>query len=36
MPKEGFACICLVAIVIDSIFNSGKHYFPQALLEKYR
>ena len=36
MPKEGVACICLVAIVIDSIFNSGKHYFPQALLEKCR
>ena len=34
ITKERVACICLSVIVLDSVFNSHKHYFPQALLEK--
>ena len=32
--KEGVLCICLSGIVLDSVFDSHNHYFPQALLEE--
>ena len=37
-PKEGIECVCLSAIVTDSIFKLGKNYYPQTFLEecKYR
>ena len=34
--KEGFACICLSAIVTDPIFNSSEYCYPQAPLEEYQ
>ena len=34
--KEGSKCICLSAIVIDSIFKSGKNYHPQTFLEEIK
>ena len=33
-PKEGPKCICLAAIVIDSIFKLGKNYYSQIFLEE--
>lgn len=37
-PKEGIECVCLSAIVIDSVFKLGKNLNPQTFLEecKYR
>ena len=34
VPKKGFECVCLPAIVINSLFNSGKNYYPQTFLEE--
>lgn len=34
IPKDRVVCICLSAILVNSAFNSGKHYSPQALLEE--
>ena len=34
MPKEGSHCICLSVILIDSVFEMGKNYYPQVLLEE--
>ena len=34
--KEGCKCICLLAIVIDSVFKSGKNYHPQTFLEEFK
>ena len=34
MPKEGFQYICVSAILIDSVFRTGKNYNPQVLLEE--
>ena len=31
--KEGIKCVFLSSAVIDSIFKSGKNYFPQTFLE---
>ena len=31
---EGFQFICLSLILIDSVFRTGKNYYPQVLLEK--
>ena len=28
IPKEGSQCICLSVILIDSVFRSGKNYYP--------
>ena len=33
---EGSKCICLSAIVIDSIFKSGKNYHSQTFLEEIK
>ena len=32
-PKEGSQCVCLSVILIDSIFITGKTYYPQVFLE---
>ena len=32
--KEGCQCICLSVILIDSIFRTGRNYFPQIILEE--
>lgn len=34
VSEEGFECVCLPEIVIDSLFNSGQNYCPQTLLEE--
>ena len=34
IPKEGSQYICLSVILIDSVYRSGKHYYPQLLLEE--
>ena len=36
MPKEGSHCICLSVVLIDSVFEMGKNYYPQVLLEEYK
>ena len=32
--KEGSPYICLSVILLDSIFKTGKYYYPQVLLEE--
>ena len=34
MPKEGSHFICLSMILIDSVFRTGKNYYPQLFLEE--
>ena len=34
IPKEGFQCICLSVILIDSVFRTGKNYYPQVFIEE--
>ena len=34
IPGEGYQFICLSVIFIDSVFRTGKHYYPQVLLEE--
>ena len=34
IPKEGFQVICLSVILIDSVFRTGKDYYPQVFLEE--
>ena len=34
IPKEGSQCICLLVILIDSVFATGKNYYPQVFLEQ--
>ena len=34
--KEGSQLICLSVILIDSIFRTGKNFYPQMLLEKFK
>ena len=34
MSKEGFQYICLLVILIDSVFRTDKNYYPQVLLEE--
>ena len=34
MPKEGSQYICLLVILIDSVFRTGKNYYPQVYLEE--
>ena len=29
MPKGGSHCFCLSVILIDSVFQMGKNYYPQ-------
>ena len=32
--SKGHECIWLSAAITDSVFNSGKHYYPQKLLQQ--
>ena len=34
MPKEDSKYICLSVILIDSVFRTGKNYYPQVFLEE--
>ena len=34
LPKKGSQYICLLAILIDSVFRTGKNYYPQLFLEE--
>ena len=34
IPKEGSQCICLSVTFIDSIYRTGKNYFPKVFLEE--
>ena len=34
IPKEGSQYISLSVILINSVYRSGKHYYPQVLLEE--
>ena len=34
IPKEGSQYICLSVILFDSIFKTGKNYYPQGFLEE--
>ena len=34
MPKEKAPCKCLSIIVIDSVIEANKKYYPQTLLEE--
>ena len=34
MPKWRSHCICLSIILIDSVLNMGKNYYPQLFLEE--
>ena len=34
IPKDGSRCICLSVILINSVFRTGKNYYPQAFLEE--
>ena len=33
IPKKGPQCNCLLVILIDSVFKTGKNYYPQVFLE---
>ena len=34
MPKEKVSCHCLSIIMLDSVIESDKKYYPQTLLEE--
>ena len=34
MPKEGLQFLYLSVILIDSVFTTGKNYYPQVFLEE--
>ena len=36
MPKQGSQCICLLVIIIDSVFRTGKNCYTSVFLEQYR
>ena len=36
MLKEGSHCICLSAILIDSVFKINKNYYPRVFLEEFK
>ena len=36
MPNEDFHHIFLSVILIHSMFNIGKHYYPQVFLQEYK
>ena len=36
MPKEGSHCICILMVLIDSLFKIGKNYYTQVFLKKYK
>ena len=34
IPKYSSRCNCLSVILIDSVFRTGKNYYPQVFLEE--
>ena len=34
IQKQGSQCICLSVIFIDSVYRTGKNYYPQVFLEE--
>ena len=36
IPKEGSQLICLSVILTDSVFRTGKSYYPKVFLEEYK
>ena len=36
IPKECSQCICLSVVFIDSVFRTGKNYYPQVFVEEYK
>ena len=34
IPKEGFECICLPVILINSVFRTGNNYYSQVFFEE--
>ena len=36
MPKECSHCICLLVVLVDSIFRTGKNYYSQVFLKECR
>ena len=36
MPKEKGPCKCLSIIMLDSVINANKKYYPQTLIEEYK
>ena len=36
VPQEGYQCICLSVILIDSVFATGKKFDPQVFVEEYK
>ena len=36
IPKEGSQFICLLVILINSVFRTNKNYYPQVFLEEYK
>ena len=34
IAEEGFQFICLSVVLIDSVFRTGKNYYPQVFLEE--
>ena len=34
MPTESSHCICISVVLIESVFQMGKNYYPQVLLEE--
>ena len=34
MPKEDSKFVCLSAILVDSVFSTGKNYYPQVFAEE--
>ena len=36
MPKKDFHCICLSVVLIDSVFEMDKNYYPQVFWEEVK
>lgn len=36
IPKEGFHCICLSAILIDYVFKISKNYYTQVFVKEFK
>ena len=34
IPRQGFQFICLSVTLINSVFRTGKNYYPQVFLEE--
>ena len=36
IPEEGSQCICLLVILINSVFWTSKNYYPQVIFEEFK